>query len=72
MKPIVQWFIEKYVIPYKMKGSWENWDGPFRSEKLARKRFDESYRLDGPEKDQDFRIVKSTTEAVPFQVKSTK
>ena len=64
MKP--EFHIQKFTVPYKGKGEWEYWDGPFRSEKLARKKFDESYRNKGKEKAQHFRIIKVTTELVPF------
>lgn len=70
MKPKIEWYIEKYIQPYKKKGVWESWDGPFRSEKIARKKFDNLYLNDEANaKRQDFRIVKTTTELVPFVFK---
>ena len=67
MKPRIEFVIEKFVRPYGLRGEWEHWDGPFRNEKFTRKKFDTSYRNPGGERRQDFRIVKVTTEPLPFQ-----
>ena len=69
MKPLIEFHIQKLLQRYKKPAAWEYWDGPFRSEKLARKEFDKTFRNKGHEKKQDFRIIKTTTELVPFVFK---
>jgi hypothetical protein len=69
MKPLIVFHIQKFTKPQVGKGEWEYWDGPHRTEKIARKEFDKTYRNKGREKKQDFRIIKTTTELVPFVFK---
>jgi hypothetical protein len=66
MKPTVEFHIQKFTKPYKKRGTWEYWDGPFKSEKIAQKKFDESYRNEGMAYNQDFRIIRVELTALPF------
>lgn len=62
----VSYAIYKKTKGYKYPG--ESWDIPMPLED-AQKKFDECYRNPGHERDQDFRIVKITEEAMPLHKK---